>query len=167
VNPLLHPIWWFKLSRAVGRRDHAKVLEMTQKVLRKRPDNPVALTFAALHSEPLGRREDALRYARKALAIDDEDFELHCLMTRLLDPVKEANEIAEHARWIIAIAETTLPGRKVWLEKADKTAQKFMFNEQVKVRAAREFSECRQFETDVVTWARQFLAYYENSKVEP
>ena len=35
MNPLFHPIWWFKLSKAVGRNDHNRVIELAMKALEK------------------------------------------------------------------------------------------------------------------------------------
>jgi len=159
MNPLLHPIWWFRLSRAVGRRDHVKVLELAQSVLTKDSGNLVALTFAAKHSADLGRPADAIGFARRALAIDPDDVDLHCLVARHLDPAKDADEIGEHARWILAIAGTTLPGNSAEIEKWARKARDWAPGDRIKASIDRDIASRHEFNADAVAWAKAYLEF--------
>lgn len=154
----LWSLWWFRISRAVGREEHATVLALAEDVLRRDAKNQPALTFAALHAEALGLEQAALDHARRALALDPDDFELHCLRVRLLDPDHDRVELEETARWLVALSETTQPARDKGMDEALASLQRLPLSKRLKRVSEKEGGDYREARDGYLGWARDFLA---------
>jgi tetratricopeptide (TPR) repeat protein len=151
-------IWWLKISLATGRKDHKRVVELSLRELEKDPQNVSALSFAATHSEAFGDFEKATHYASKALASDPDDFDLHCLLIRNLDPTKDREALFEQAKWLIAISETTLPNQMAQFQKLLRTIEYIPFSGKARNGAEQDFYEQRQYQGSYLQWAKDFLS---------
>jgi tetratricopeptide (TPR) repeat protein len=153
-----HALWWFRISRAVGREDYVRVVELAEERLRRNPEDLAALHLAALNLEALGLPDRALGFAERALLLDPDAFDLHCQRVRLLDPIQDRTRLEETARWLIALSQTTEPernqDRERWLQRLHSlpTPQRW------KDTARDELDRDRWDQTWYLDWARDLLA---------
>ena len=155
---LRHALWWLRISRAVGREDHVRVVELAEEVLRRNPEDLPALHFAALHLEALGLPDRALGFADRALLLDPDAFDLHCQQVRLLDPIQDRTRLEETARWLIALSQTTEPERVQERERALHWFRELPMPRAWKDAARDEVAQGRSDWQGYLDWARDFLA---------
>lgn len=158
MHPLLHPIWWLKISKAIGRQDHELVVELSMRVLRKKPDNFAALRFAATSLESMGEFERAKGLVQKALTVNPDDFDLRCVLVRILNPAKDHEELLEQARWLVALSETTLPEDDLLFEKAASTLDRIPISAKLADAANQDFEQRTQGHQTYLRWARGYIA---------
>lgn len=155
---LRHALWWLRISRAVGREDHVRVVELAEQRLRRKPQDLAALHLAALHLEALGLPDRALSFADRALALDPDAFDLHCLHVRLLDPILDRTRLEETARWLIALSQTTEPERNLDRERWLHRSHSLPTPQGWKDSARDELDRDRRDQAWYLDWARAFLA---------
>ena len=158
MNPFLHPIWWLKISNALGRQDHGRVIDLSMKVLRKKPDNFAALRFAATSLESMSEFERGKEFAHKALAVHPGDFDLRCALVRMLNPAKDCDELLEQARWLVALSGTTLPQDDLWSEKAANMLDHFPISAKLANAAKQDIEQQTQEHQTYLRWAKGYLA---------
>lgn len=156
-HPFRQALWWFRINRAVGRSDHASVVALAEARLLRNGDDLAALHLAAIHAAALGREGAALAHARRALALDPDDFDLHALRLNLLDPDQDKDELEETARWLVALSDTTQPGRDRESERLLERLFSFPLPTRLVEDARREIASDREFKAEVLDWARAYL----------
>jgi Tfp pilus assembly protein PilF len=152
-------LFMFRISRAIGRNDHHLVVELSEKALKKDPNNIPALSFAASHSYSLGDYTAARKFAERALSIDPSQTDLHLILVKIFQYNDDHEGMLEQAKWILAIDETNTDALDPNMVKTVHKLERIIPSGSSIPKASQVLIDGELHRAECVAWAKEYIQY--------